>query len=263
MRLTGISPRFIIVFAAAVYCLIAGIANLTGPKDAATLWNLGFGAFTEVAIIAATNKFSITQAALLTNVPQLALSVLYFQCNALFTAMLAAREWSEFARRRAGLRVSSEPRGEQRSRYFLQLPYRWGIPMLLVSVLAHWFVSQSFFVLAVDYGTRLDMTLISLCGYSPIALIAVVILLGVMGLAVAVTGLLRLPTAMPVVGSCSLAIAAACHPADGPAPPDEPLVPLRWGVMSRPEDDSYVSGLGHCGFSGGYVEEPQVGKKYA
>jgi hypothetical protein len=50
---------------------------------------------------------------------------------------------------RKGLRVSENPRGAQRSTYFLQLPYRYAIPLLIVSSAMHWMVSQSLFLVTV------------------------------------------------------------------------------------------------------------------
>lgn len=143
---------------------------------------------------------------------------------------------------------------------------------MLMSILIHWMLSQSIFVVAVDkgtgsdetFGTVSDTTLYSTCGYSPIAIMAVVITSSALFLAVGLTGLRRLPTAMPVVGSCSLAIAAACHTSDNSPRGEEAFVPLRWGATlhshgEEPGEDN----LGHCGFSSEYVEEPRAGVEYS
>ncbi|KAH7115539.1 hypothetical protein EDB81DRAFT_286349 [Dactylonectria macrodidyma] len=253
-----------------LFYLIRGIVGLAGPKDFKSLWNLGFGAVTEVALIQKDdtpfrfNNAKIILNILVANIPQFLFSILYFQYNALFTGMLAAKEWSDFGYKRKGLRVSSDPKGDQRSRYFLQLPYRWSVPLLFMSILIHWMLSQSIFVVAVEKPEDSeDATLYSTCGYSPIAIIAVVLTSGVLVLAVVITGFRRLPAAIPVVGSCSLAIAAACHHPNGLAQPDEPLVPLRWGVMGSCGEAPDEGGVGHCGFSSEYVDEPQVGIKYS
>ncbi|KAH6869549.1 hypothetical protein B0T10DRAFT_523593 [Thelonectria olida] len=253
-----------------LFFLIRGIVGLDGPKDFKTLWNLGFGAVTEVALIKEDsqsfrfNDAKIILNILLANIPQFLFSILYFQYNALFTGMLAAKEWSDFGYKRKPLRVSSDPKGDQRSRYFLQLPYRWSIPLLFMSILIHWMLSQSIFVVAVEkLGDSEDATLYSTCGYSPIAIIAVVLASGVLVSAVVITGFRRLPTAIPVVGSCSLAIAAACHHPNGLAQADEPLLPLRWGVMGSHGEAPDEGAVGHCGFSSEYVDEPRVGVKYS
>src|SRR5882762_5302147 len=67
-----------------------------------------------------------------------------------FTSMLAGLEWSQMAWQKKSMRVSQTPRGEQRSSYFLQLPYRYAIPLLGFSAVMHWLVSQSIFLIAVE-----------------------------------------------------------------------------------------------------------------
>ncbi|KAL6364354.1 hypothetical protein LRP88_02274 [Fusarium phalaenopsidis] len=245
-----------------LFFLIFGIIRLRGSRDLGSLWRLGFGAVTGEALISTkgnsiVNSFTMTQAVLLANLPQFIFSGLYFQYNGLLTGMLAANEWSDFGRKKKGLRVSSDPRGEQRSRYFLQLPYRWSIPLILMSMLIHWMISQSIFIVAIDLVDEFATT----CGYSPAAIVAVVITAVVMALAVVITGYRRLPTAMPVVGSCSLGIAAACHGLGDADRSDEALVPLIWGAMTHPDE---VSGnTGHCGFSSNDVDQPYEGGLYS
>lgn len=200
----------------------------------------------------------------ISNLAQLIFSTLYFQYNGLFTCMAVAKEWSDFGRRRSPLRVSSNPRGEQRSRYFLQLPYHFSIPLLVVSILMHWMLSQSIFIVAVE--TFEDPGSLSwgplTCGYSPIAIMAVIITSFLMVAAVVVTACRRLPTPVPVAGSCSLAIAAACHHPDGIPQSEASLFPLQWGVMRRQGERPSRETRGHCGFSHQPVEEPQAGVIY-
>lgn len=94
------------------------------------------------------------------------------------------------------------------------------------------------------------------------------------------TGLLglayrRFESAMPVASSCSLAIAAACHPTFDPnldgevngrydcedrglarQDKDMSLLPVQWGAVP-------VSGsIGHCSFTSRAVEMPQTGVVY-
>ncbi|RTE77655.1 hypothetical protein BHE90_007883 [Fusarium euwallaceae] len=238
---------YLIALMVAIFLLVYGIVQLPGSKNLGVLWRIGFGAVTELTLINAqgtdvSTSFNMTESVLLANLPHFVFSGLYFQYNALFTGMLAANEWSDFGRKRKGLRVSSDPRGEQRSRYFLQLPYRWSIPLILMSMLIHWMLSQSIFLAVINFG---DDGFATTCGYSPIAILAVVITAVVMAIPVVITGYRRLPTAMPVVGSCSLGIAAACHGLGGAERSDEPLVPLRWGAMSHPNESSESVNPGH------------------
>lgn len=259
--------RYLVSLSLVLFFLIFSVRqlpDLRGMGIPGTLWRLGFGTVTELTLIkrtggGASNSFTMTQSVLLASLPHLVFSGLYLQYNALFTGMLAAHEWSDFGRKRKGLRVSSEPRGEQRARYFLQLPYRWSIPLILMSMTMHWMLSQSIFIVPIEFENEFITT----CGYSPMAIVAVFVAGIIMAVAVIITARRRLPTAMPVVRSCSLAIAAACHGLEGTERPEDPLVPVRWGAMAHPEDDLVVGKPGHCGFSGGFVEEPQEGGLYS
>ena len=91
---------------------------------------------------------------LLANVPQLALSLCYFTYNALFTRACAEMEWNSYATSYKPLRVSYPVKG-QISTYRLQLPYRYSIPLLIISVLLHLLVSNALYVVIVDGGTWL------------------------------------------------------------------------------------------------------------
>jgi hypothetical protein len=68
-------------------------------------------------------------------------------------------------------------------------------------------------------------------------------------------GLRRYKSGMPLAGSCSAALSAACHPlADEP---DVALLPVKWGVVSVAE------GVGHCALSSRYVSPPITWRWYA
>src|SRR5688572_23923235 len=71
---------------------------------------------------------NVLQAVLIANAPQLFISFIYVIYNSIYTCMLLAQEWSTYAYTRKPLRVSY-PSGEQKSTYFLQLPYRYAIPL--------------------------------------------------------------------------------------------------------------------------------------
>ncbi|KAH7392189.1 hypothetical protein DE146DRAFT_661877 [Phaeosphaeria sp. MPI-PUGE-AT-0046c] len=125
--------------------------NYTAATSTSDVFNLGFGAVDARALISSSSfPTSIASLALIANLPQLLLSFLYFAYNGLFTAMLGAYEWMSYAHKRKGLRISRMPSGAQRSTYFLQLPYRFGIPLIIISGTMHWLVSQSIFVVAFD-----------------------------------------------------------------------------------------------------------------
>ncbi|VUC26786.1 unnamed protein product [Clonostachys rosea] len=118
--------------------------------DGQSLWDLGVGGVNPYTLIGwdipRTGEVSVIASVLITNLPQLLISLLYLILNSSITSMAAAIEWSKYAHgAHRPLRVSF-PKGGQRSTYFLQLPYRYGVPMLSLSVLIHWLVSQSLFV---------------------------------------------------------------------------------------------------------------------
>jgi hypothetical protein len=195
--------------------------------------------------------------------------------------MLAGREWNNFAVNRVSLRVSDKPQGKQRSRYFLQLPFRFSIPLIAASIAFHWLISQSIFVVSVEERQENDALSwgVVTCGYSPIAIVVGLIAGITIPVSVVIVGRQRLPGLMPIAGSCSLAIAAACHHPAGSAPLESALGDVKWGVMNgwrkeQGQDESIEGELegqvlldpclvqAHCGFSTDDVEEPQVGCMY-
>ncbi|KAK1844228.1 hypothetical protein CCHR01_13129 [Colletotrichum chrysophilum] len=89
---------------------------------------------------------------LVANIPQLYLSFWYLAYNTLITRMEMAREWSRFSTGYRPLRVSS-PRGQQIDTYRLQLPYRQSIPLITASIVLHWLLSNSLFVI-VSQGSK-------------------------------------------------------------------------------------------------------------
>jgi hypothetical protein len=240
--------------------------NRTSTATSAA-FSFGFGAVDPRALIWGNFGNDIMSLALIANTPQLILSFLYFVYNGLFTAMLTGHEWTSYAYNRKGLRVSRKPSRNQRSTYFLQLPYRFSVPLVILSATLHWLISQSIFVVAIDTysvwdATQPDMSLavVRTCGYSPISMLCVIIV-GVAMLAAALGfGYTPYQRGMPLVGSCSLAISAACHPDQDREDKGTLLSEqkLQWGVVSTTED-----GIGHCAFSSKEVTRIIKGRTYA
>lgn len=81
------------------------------------------------------------------NIWQAILSLLYLAYNALLTCMIVGDEWSHFASRRKPLRVT-HPRGIQRSTYFISMPYRYGVPLMIANTVLHIMISQSLFIVS-------------------------------------------------------------------------------------------------------------------
>lgn len=98
------------------------------------------------------------------------------------------------------------------------------------------------------------------CGYSPIAMVVAIAILFVMVLVLFGIGFVPLQPGTNLVGSCSVAMSAACHPLPSSKSGGQGLAfqKLKWGVVSaRPGE------VGHCSFSDGAVEMPQKGELYA
>ena len=201
-------------------------------------------------------NMSLFTTVILANLPQTILSYIYLSFNWLCTCMYAGHEWMKYASHRRPLRVTS-PIGAQRSTYYLQLPYRYSIPLITLSSLLAWLTSQSFFLVQIkvmDHGSESDKS-ISSCGYSPGAIALAMIVGSIIFLATVLIGLRQYPIGMPLAATNSMGISAACH-----APPDDldaSVLPVQWGVVSVKE------GVGHCSFSSKLVAPPIPGREYA
>lgn len=207
---------------------------------------------------------SVVPNVILANVPQVVASAVYYLYNALFTSISIATEWDRFGSEHKGLRVSSKPLQDQRETYFLQLPYRYSLPLAAFSASLHWLISQTLFLVRIEswepsFFPELSTVpsgegLIS-CGWSPIGVICVVAAFVLMLAFLFAVGGRRLRFGgMPTAGSCSAAISAACHPVG----PEVWTKPVRWGVVSASD-----AVPGHCSFSSGPVGDAVVGRMYA
>jgi hypothetical protein len=126
-------------------------------------------------------------------------------------------------------------------------------------------MSQSLFLALVnvydDTGTMDPSNSISTVGYSCIAIFCALILGSVAVLGGLLNGFRRYDDGIPLVGSCSAAISAACH---GPsADALAYLKPVMWGVMDADADEGWGSEVGHCCFSSFEVGKPVKGHLYA
>ena len=234
------------------------------------LWSLGFGNVSSETLIFIQHSQDVSNAGglllmvLVANSPQIILSFLYFSYNGIFTCMLLAKEWRTYGSKRNFLRVTT-PSGRQRSTYRLQLPYRYGVPLLIGSGILHWLVSQSIFLVRIDvYETKPFKNTglgVSTCGYSPMAIIFVIILGFIVILVGIANGFRKVKDGMPLAGSCSAAISAACHPPK--ADVNASSKRLMWGVVAEVDPNDSHDRVGHCSFSSFDVETPIVGRRYA
>ncbi|KAK4890277.1 hypothetical protein LTR27_011038 [Elasticomyces elasticus] len=237
------------------------------PTDIGSIWATGPGTPQPYAMVNGAQLHGNPSTSLQLWIPmlysnfwQLWLSALYLLVNGLVSALMVAREWSQYITDRKALRVSS-PRGLQRGTFTLTLTFRYAIPLMVTSCVMHWLVSQTVFVVATrgfSYsGTNATMPYVAkpeldaaLAGFSLkgalllliVGSLAVVCVIGLgfvkspgrtvdpapePGNGKAVSGPSRIY--MPLVCSCSAAISAACHPADDDG--DAQWLPLTWGYL--------------------------------
>ena len=268
-------------------CLIALIAGILFVKvsfgearlNGKSPLHLGFGD-TNADTLVSSYELTVSQAILTANAPQLILTFLFLTFNSLYTNMLMTQEWFDYAHERKSLRVT-DPVGAQRSTYRLQLPYKYGIPAMTIAIILHWLISQSLFlVVAQAYddsgpvktdsydGTSQNTANGSgQLGYSPLAIMVAVIVGGSAWIVGVHLGLRRYKGGMPLVGSCSAAISAACHQPKEDVNAAE--LPLMWGVVQEEEterecfrDEADEQTPEHCCFTSFPVSQPENGRTY-
>ncbi|KAH6984343.1 hypothetical protein BKA56DRAFT_630797 [Ilyonectria sp. MPI-CAGE-AT-0026] len=135
------------------------------------------------------------------NMPQLLLSMFYFDYNSLFTRLCAEKEWNSYGRDYRPLRVT-RPRGQQLSAYRLQLPYRYSVP--LISMCVH-------HDHAISLKTGLDDDAFVGIGWSAPALLALLAAVSMMAVIALILMSRHIKSPMPLAGNNSLVLSAACH----------------------------------------------------
>ncbi|KAI1745063.1 hypothetical protein F4680DRAFT_404141 [Xylaria scruposa] len=166
------------------------------------------------------------QCVLVANTPQVLLSLWYFSFNNLFTHLQVAEEWEQFGTDYMPLRVT-DPEGKQKSTYRLQLPYRYSLPLIALSALLHWLLSNTIYVIVSNGGyldiyflysnsfdpsdPSLPVGAVAALGFSPISLFIVVLLSSILVAIPAFFSLKRVSPRMVTLGSNSLLISMACR----------------------------------------------------
>ncbi|RDW74212.1 hypothetical protein BP5796_07654 [Coleophoma crateriformis] len=257
------SAAVIAFFVMVFVILLARPTELETYADIPPAWDWNWATSSAKQLPIAQSSFDtggILFNAWLANAPQLLLSVAYFALNRMCTSICFIREWNDCATHRKGLRVT-ERSGEQRPAYFLQLPYRWAIPLTITSGLLHWLLSQSLFLVLLEIrdtdGTIISSESRSTVGYSNLSLLVFATIYFAMLLPVLVLQLRKITFRIPSANHCSLVISAACHP-----PPDDRNAQLRnvqWGAVRA----RYGGKIGHCSFTSEEVLPPEEGKFYA
>ncbi|KAK0837876.1 hypothetical protein LTS02_017887 [Friedmanniomyces endolithicus] len=250
-----------VALCAAVALLVRAVYWLKRSLDPnQSVFSLGFGTVDSRATIVdslpKSNGAGLAAAVLVANLPQVICSLLYFAYNALFTSMLLSYEYSQYGvgGRRKALRVSS-PKGQQRSKYFLHLPYTYSVPLIAISTLLHWLVSQSLFLVRITVSQDASNNLSKL-GFSCGPILATTIVASVLLLAAPAFGLRKLVSHIPLASACSMALSAACHPPEDDV--DAAYLTLRWGAV-----DDAIDSVGHCCFTSQEVRDPRPGRLYA
>ncbi|KAH8589005.1 hypothetical protein B0O99DRAFT_582222, partial [Bisporella sp. PMI_857] len=251
-RYTAVSVRrwttcILVCLGATIFVGAWFIYAYSETRDVENAFKLGFGVTDPRTLIMGWGVPSYGTAgviwnALMANLAQPFLSTVYFTYNSFMTAIVSATEWDGYARFRKGLRVSGIPRGAQRVTHFLQLPYRYSIPLMVFSTLLHWLISQSIFVVSVvtdpknnSAGTDTENYDFITCGYS-LTPMAVTFGLGFLFIVSAViVGMSRLRSNIPICFNNSKLIANECHP--DPFRENEAYRRLQWGPR-RNEDGS-------------------------
>ncbi|KAI3340699.1 hypothetical protein F4824DRAFT_487113 [Ustulina deusta] len=143
---------------------------------------------------------------LLANLPQLLLYLCYFTYNSICTRLCVELEWNSYASSFKPLRVSC-PAGQQTTSYRLQVPYRYGIPLFVMSVFLHWVLSNAIFVFISEGDSLVAI------GYSPPVILALLVSTLVLIPLPILLGFRKLRNykTMVIGGSNSLVIAASCH----------------------------------------------------
>ncbi|KAK5659407.1 hypothetical protein OQA88_608 [Cercophora sp. LCS_1] len=184
-------------------------------------------------------KDQLIPSILLSNTPQVVLSLNYFVYNALWTRMHSELEWNAFALSYRPLRVTS-PKGQQTSTYRLQLPYLYSVPLVVGSILLHWLVANAIYLVMIegDYLTENESGVYINVGYSTGPMLAGIIVCSAMAAVPLLFGIYhKLKGSMTVMGNNSLVISASCHPASS-APDDKLTKLLSPGYISESSAES-------------------------
>jgi hypothetical protein len=156
------------------------------------------------------------------------------------TCYHVAHEWSRYADKRHFLRVSY-PEGMQRSRYFISLPFKYSVPMMVAFTTMCVLVSQSVFLVnckiyslgddefATPYsdGNSFVTTGFSCKGI----LMSTCVSTAIIALMVTLSFLKRIHSSMPTVATCSAASSAGCH-----RPSEDQkahLFLVQWGIIRK------------------------------
>ncbi|PYI08667.1 hypothetical protein BO78DRAFT_395531 [Aspergillus sclerotiicarbonarius CBS 121057] len=260
----GILPILLVYIAITqilpIYAQAAARGLSYGEVTPSQIWDIkGFGSVQSDGLLTnlATTYVGME---LLANTPQLLVSLLYFLFNDHMTRMLHTADYNNYAVSRRPLRVSF-PQGEQRSTFYLSIPYRYCLPLLFAFTLIHWFISEGiFYVQILPYdlaGNPISSSVLMTCGISTIPLeVAMFLTIAILFVIWFISARSYKCATMPFAIGCSVVISAACHPPSND--PNAAFKPVMWGAVDDKDSDE----LGHCCFTSLDVTEPQADRKY-
>ncbi|KAI0378510.1 hypothetical protein F5Y04DRAFT_272481 [Hypomontagnella monticulosa] len=259
---------FLFVIGIALWRFIRSLNLRSIPTNFTALFGFGFGTLTQftylVINIPREDPVGLLYNVLFANTPQLFFSMAYFLSNAVISTLLIQYEFNRMysEKKRKPLRVS-EPVGIQRSSYFITIPFRYGIPLYIVSGVTHWLISQSFFLARITAltpdGLQDADNSFSTIGFSLGAMIVTIFVVFGQLLAAIALGCRRYDGIMSMVCTNSMAISAACHSLEEDREEGYQL-PIQWGVVKIGDD-----GVGHCTFTTApthLIRQPREGMTY-
>ncbi|KAF9886878.1 hypothetical protein FE257_011001 [Aspergillus nanangensis] len=254
-----------------------------GKTSLSEIWRLGINTV-DVSTIIFRIDTTLLGNTLIANLPQIAISLSYYFYNAVLTTMLMAAEYDRYGvgsvphttgsekprvSPKKGLRVSGPLQGAQRSTYWLSLPYRYSGPLLLSYAVLHWLVSQSIFYVRVMMfdadQNRVSNFDVNACAWSPLALILSIAMGSLMVVVLLILALRRFRSCIPLAGSCSAALSAACQRPENDG--DAASQKVVWGEIVPLESAKDPHPMGkvdfpHCSFTSHDVIQPSFDRFY-
>ncbi|KAG9526950.1 hypothetical protein KCV07_g302, partial [Aureobasidium melanogenum] len=159
----------------------------------------------------------------------LVISVTYLFYNHIWSRVFVAAELNAFVKTRTPLRVTLPAQGAQ-STYYLSIKPHFSTLLIISLILIHFFATRALNVVAIQTYDIMGQYSHQRITYGTSAFSAIIALvLGFVMLCVLAFGMERkLHAGMPVLGTCSIAISAACHADD-----DSALLKVGWlSIMS-------------------------------
>ena len=137
-----------------------------------------------------SSNSDLLSAVAVANLPQVLVSCLYFAYNTVYTSMVSADEWSRFTTQRKTLRTT-DPKGLQRSTYWLSLPWTYALPLAAASSMLHWLISQALFVTRTEILSTdgvVEPVSYMVIGFSPLAILLALLFGGCMVIGMVING---------------------------------------------------------------------------